>query len=287
MKRPALLLLAGLSLLALLPACDPGVEGPGIPPDRLVAVSSFISPQDSLLTVYVIRGQAIGGKIQDEAAVISDAVVELSDAVNRVPLGYNPTTKRYETPAGRLPIRAESTYFLTVTTFDRQRLTSQCRVPVAPTNLRLESNPQSRDIEFEAIWEVPAGNPYALLQFVTPPLNPNTGPFIDGNVRLDVPGNFTIGNYLTDSQQSGRNVIQGRVLDATRWPGNSLRMEVANLEASLHRYLTDYRDLSTWNNNTDGFIPSFREPKALYSNIEGGIGIFAAYNRSELVQKIK
>ena len=64
-------------------------------------------------------------------------------------------------------------------------------------------------------------------------------------------------------------------------------MEILNLEEALHRYMSDNRNLSNWNSNTSGFIPSFREVKSVYSNVEGGIGIFAGYNRSEITVKVK
>ena len=46
-------------------------------PDNLVAVSSLISPQDSVVRVYVYQGKALGEVARSDAAIISDAKVTI------------------------------------------------------------------------------------------------------------------------------------------------------------------------------------------------------------------
>lgn len=286
--RNTVFLLLTTGAAALLAACNPGVEAGFTEPRNLVAVSSFLSPQDSILTVYLYRGQPLGRVVPPTEAAEKTATVEISDGEKTVALAYQPARFRYERPAADLGIFAGKTYFIKVKTADGITLTSRCVVPSAASGLRVEGAMQHQDFEFEAHWVAPPDSPFALLFFSTPQEANSQRPLSYGSVRLDVPGSrFVIGSWMTDRQRGGANTIAGRVLSAGQATSVSLKMEVLNLDEPLHRYTTDHRDLATWNNNTDGFIPTFREPKAIYSNVEGGIGIFAAYNRSVAVVKIK
>ncbi len=285
MRKNRSLTLVAVSV-ALLMACNPGVETNFIEPQRLVTVSSFISPQDSLLTVYLYRAQPLGTVAPEESTIEKTATVEISDGTRAVRLVYQPGRFRYERPAAALLILPGKSYFLTVKTADGISLKSQCRVPSAVSDLRLDGVRQNQDFEFEATWTAPPGNAFAQVVFSTPNAAVS-GPTLLGNIRLDLPGAQSMANsWLTDQQRSGKNTIGGRVVDVARIQPISLKMDVLNLEQPLHRYLTDYRDLANWNANTDGFIPTFREPKPVFSNVQGGTGIFAAYNRSARVLKI-
>jgi len=276
MRKTALLLLLGAVLLT---ACNPGVDTDFIPPSNLVAVSAALSPQDSLLAVYLYRGQPLGKVVSAEQTVERGAMVELSDGTRAVRLTYQPARLRYERPAAELPILAGNAYFLTVKTADGIALKSQCRVPPAVTDLRIAGTQQPNDFEFEVTWTAPPGQPFAWVEGLTT----SSGPTSYGDVRFDGTGGPDfVGALLTDEQRSGKNTLTGRVLGTTRRKPLSLNIEVLNLDPALHRFLVDTRDLNTFNANTDGFIPTFREPRPVASNVEGGVGIFSAYNQSEV-----
>ena len=283
MRKTALLLLLGAVLLT---ACNPGVDTAFIPPSNLVAVSAALSPQDTLLAVYLYRGQPLGKVLPEEQTVERNATVELSDGTRTVRLTYQPARLRYERPAAALPILAGNAYFLTVKTADGIALKSQCRVPPAVTDLRIAGTQQPNDFEFEITWTAPPDQPFAWVRGRTASAS-TTGPNFSGNVRFDGTGGPDfVRAWLTDQQRGGRNTLTGRVLDAARRKPLLLNIEVLNLEPALHRFLVDTRDLNNFNANTDGFIPTFREPRPVASNVEGGVGIFAAYNRSETVLMI-
>jgi hypothetical protein len=73
-------------------ACDPNVELERIVPEKLLAVSSFISPQDTSFKVFVFRGSPFGSTVKMDSAAVKDALVTISDGVQ-----YDTLLLTYET----------------------------------------------------------------------------------------------------------------------------------------------------------------------------------------------
>ncbi len=87
--------------------------------------------------------------------------------------------------------------------------------------------------------------------------------------------------FPSNQQQPGLNGIEGSIPDAPEVSKPyEVTIVVANLEKIIYDYYKTFWDLDDWQSNTGNFLPNFREPQKLASNIQGGIGIFACYSVS-------
>ncbi|MBC7892077.1 MAG: DUF4249 family protein, partial [Sphingobacteriaceae bacterium] len=129
--------------------------------DKLV-VTSFISPQDSLLSVKVTRSQTLGTDPISTAAPVTNARVVLSNGSASVTLVYSAQRQFYGVEAKKFPIGSGKTYTLNVQTPDGQRVSARCTVPkaVALQTLRLDSTlatDGSKQFFARLAWQDPEG----------------------------------------------------------------------------------------------------------------------------------
>ena len=175
-------LAVALAMLSLL-GCDSLIHE--VNPDKVptasakLVVHSFISPQDTVLAVYVQAPKAIPGAIVNDlneymTVSLPNATVELSDGTQTVRLtavtqSMNRVliTKYYGIRASKFPIMTGRTYTLSVSAPGYPLATAQCTVPavVKPTEIRVDSAQsnlaQQRGLVYvgRLIWQDPAGQP--------------------------------------------------------------------------------------------------------------------------------
>ncbi|CAA9283047.1 MAG: hypothetical protein AVDCRST_MAG95-3437, partial [uncultured Adhaeribacter sp.] len=96
-----------------------------------LVVTSFISPQDTVLTVQVQKTRPVVGITQNpNQGKIINATVALSDGTQTVPLLYEAQREIYRVKASALLIAAGKTYTLTVSTPDGLSAKGICTVPL-------------------------------------------------------------------------------------------------------------------------------------------------------------
>jgi hypothetical protein len=286
--------LISLATAVLLGACEKEATGIKLPESNSkLVVTGFISPQDTAVQVEVIRSTPAFGPRPVASPFVSDALVTLSDGDRTVTLPrqseaggqYSIDTQSFTVVTGR-------TYTLRVSVPGGESLEASCTVPEAPAlpQLTIDSSSTSDNrsprYSLRMSWTDPGGqeNYYRPAAEVRTVLTEN----------LDQPPPFPLvrsvywlGGELTDDKAA-----DGGMLYSPRgefWFGGPPQYKPEHymvgqlLHVDRHYYL--YHNSLTNANRSDG--NPFAEPVLVYSNVSGGLGVFAAYNRSTVVMKLK
>lgn len=311
MKRIVMLLI----LIAVLTSCETLVSD--IPEARLpkasskLVVHSFISPQSPTINVVVSESVPIFSESGAKQDVIKDAVVKLSDGTAEVVMPFDPDNDMYRIAQSAFKITPSKTYTLTVS-HDGRQVTAHCTVP--------ENTPVIKSYEVD----IPPMDNYVLGQAPAITLKmhwqdiPNESNYYRvmaaADVEYSVPDTKTKGkrqqsefNFIwnmmsaqgewqTDKDRDGGLFYSpvGRVsmpsfhtsnpTDGSAAPFNpdskliSITMLLYNADENYYKY---HRSLQQ---RLDTENP-FTEPSQIYSNIEGGLGCFGAYNTGKLVYR--
>ncbi|GAB3559651.1 hypothetical protein GCM10027577_52470 [Spirosoma fluminis] len=268
----------------------------------------FLSPQDTVLAVKVSRSQTVLSDSSNTSAYdnIPGAVVTLSEGGRTVAL-YTQTNKisssdYYRVAASRFPIIAGRTYKLVVQTAGGERAESSCTIPAS---VKLESLDfdstivnqiirQQRRYFVRAHWQDPAAetNFYQLagtFQYVTS--KPDTTRRVEfRTLRFDT----NTSSLQTDDNSQGSKMASERAFINSRTPntnasgsflGNFKSAKVVVGLLSTDRAYYNYQYAVGRQAQASG--NPFAEPVLIPSNIQGGLGCFAGYNKSTVVLTLK
>ncbi|MGV3502945.1 MAG: DUF4249 domain-containing protein [Adhaeribacter sp.] len=251
-----------------------------------LVVTSFISPQDTALEVHVTKSRPVVGQvITPDAALVTNATVRISQGGQSVLLTYHPERRLYRAKASLLPVQAGQTYTLSVTTPDHYAVSGTCTVPlttgITVTDLAHSVRKQSwwdgNEYDEHVLtfkWQDVPGrenfyHPAAEREYQDP--NPN------GQLRLRDAMHGEGKVYFSDQNKDGLVFTASRSYSIL--PG-----QPDPRPADLHLYLavTDrayylYHQSLDQHEDTNG--NPFAEPVLIYSNVTGGLGVFAAYNQ--------
>lgn len=244
-------------------------------PDEKLVVTSFITPDLKYTTVRIWKSKPLFTDYlanEDKFIKIADAVVSLSSEDGTVILPYDSIHRNYRVSKYKFPIIAGKTYHLKVVTKDGIITTSSCTVPnieppaiectsidsiITGQQLLLRSNVRFKDLEGN-------GNNYTIS--VSKLLYNESRSFS----RLeDVGFNNTL-PYFSDEGNNG-DYFNLQTNDITINKGELARLYFTISVTDDHYY---YYHKTLIANNTDN---PFAEPTPMYTNINGGLGIFAAY----------
>ena len=279
--KNVLFLLLGL----LLVSCDSGVEIERLAPNDLVAVSSFISPQDSIVRVYVYQGKMLGDIASLDKAVIKNAKVSISDGNTTQNLLFDDKTKSYAISNRILKITASKQYTLQVSTITGTVLKATCQIPPNPDEVQIDGAKDANDFIFSYVWPPLEKTTYFTYNFeltdvvFKPRLGATSGPSIAFT--------FTVENNLFDNSDRPNNTIERKVFNAFLAEKVSLKTVFQSIDKNTFQYLKTKTDANSWNINASGFIPNLREPQPVFSNVTGGVGVFGGYNQRISIIKIQ
>lgn len=300
MKPVLYKLLTSIVLVFLLVGCEreaTNIKLPVIEP-KLVVVS-FISPQDTLLTVEVTETQPVFGKIKDEdrdrPKKVENATVKLTDGVNTVQLVYRGDILRYTTDAKNFLIEPGKTYFLTVAVPDGRKVEASCTVPstaIQILSVKKDSalvnayGDKYMDRFVTFTWQDINGqsNFYRVVarkEFKQPD---GEGKIVTYNEPLIVEN-----PYLSDKDRDGNIFKTSKISYFHDYIGsnfdyyNSFKIHLFVLltDESYYKYHQSVINQGRVNENP------FAEPVFIYSNVTGGLGVFSAFNQTVEVVVIK
>jgi len=263
-----------------------------------LTVFSFIAPQDTLLTVRVRQSQPFfQAKAQPGSAVTeTDATVLISDGTTSVVLAHD-REGIYTASADKLPVLPGRTYFLTVTTPGGLGAKATCTVPlrannaITQTQLEPATSGQFEGYFLSVEWQDAPGEGDYYRIFAEPPVMTYRLPGNDGQTEqtdtVYLPAIvFQQGEtYIQDTGQDGQffRVAKGgfttNILTSGR---NNVQFErkikviLLTTDRAYYQYhqsLQRYQEAKPTN--------PFVEPSFVFSNIEGGLGVFAAYQKYE------
>ncbi|MEZ0540307.1 DUF4249 domain-containing protein [Fibrella arboris] len=280
--------------------------------EKLV-VNSYISPQDTLLSVKVSRSKPVLGEQTDALPYnVANAIVSLTDGDRVVVLRYLSDKQWYEARANLLPIVAGRTYTLTVSTPDGKQVTARATVPkpvpinqgILDSTVVTVGNRLQKIYSVRFDWQDPRDEPNFYEYAAYFRWGYNNDPYGQVNQQsnslrlLSFSRENRTGNLLTDDRQDGAlltslaaevglvevNVMATNAAEAlkkltmgTILPNPQVILRLLSTEELYYRY-TDAIIRQRENRSNP-----FAEPVLIPTNIQGGLGCFAAYNRTEKV----
>ena len=308
----ALLLLGTMACQNLVTEIDPS----NLPQmDRKLVVNGYLSPQDTVLAVSVSSSQTVLGDIvSDSVNTVQEATVTLTSEGKTVTLAYNPQQRAYLADAQQLPIQVGKTYTVRVDAPGFETVTSSCTVPkpVPVSELKLDSTRNSTGSGSEltwtygvrAVWQDPAGetNYYRVVGYGECVSQiPRKGvAYIDSTtpkvLTRGIIGFGRLEQFVSDQNQDGQLLVsvRGEVplyfdyayydsTTQTNYSGShfytkplTLRISVLQTDENYYKYHRARQQQRQSQGNP------FAEPILMPSNIQGGLGCFAAYNRSTM-----
>ncbi len=256
------------------------IDLPETPP-KLVVVS-FISPQDTLLRVYVGESVPIfqrGNNVNNPPKIIANATVQMISDTKSVTFIYK-KEGYYDIKATNFLIEAGKTYKIEVSTPDGKRAKSKCTIPAQQNTslqVKLENTQDSYTYAAQAAWkdEGTENNFYRLMGFGMAYLGPSEPIYYSDDVLMDWRGT-DVGRQGTsisirpDFNKYGAGTIP--------FPDNKehYMLILLNTDEAYHKYITT-RENAYYNDGNP-----FAEPIPVYTNIDGGLGIFAGYQQYRL-----
>lgn len=256
-----------LSLLGLLLSCTEEVDPPDINGEDLIVVNSIISPSFNQIVVEVSRSQKSFGILANSfngEDLVTDAVVLIIDE-NSVgtQLLYNSDSGHYAISSTIFPLTAGKTYGLSVVA-DNQTLFAQTTLPFETQGIEHTVN----IFEIEILWK--------------------DLPDVDNYYRVAAQGRLTrfefwdtfqfhSAEFVTDDNGDGERLSARADTFSTQLSYDSVAYRVISSGEIYHDY---FKLLSSFDDENP-----FSDPVRLPSNIDNGLGIFAAIQVSEFIGK--
>ncbi|WP_026462095.1 DUF4249 domain-containing protein [Adhaeribacter aquaticus] len=280
-----------LLFVGLLSSCEEDItDKVNIDSTRQLVITSFISPQDTALIVRVNKTQPAIGKTETaESLLISNATVNLSNGSQTIKLTYDPIRKLYRARATQLPIISGRTYTLTATTPDGFSTSGTCTVPALNGILIQDLSHSVEQITYDAgpdkyvynrhtftfKWQdAPGrGNYYHALTLREFKENFNNKTY---RMPLDA---YEVEKYFSDENQDGGTFsTSGQYTTSTNENEPSPNILRAHLSVTDRHYYLYHKTIEQQRETNAN---PFAEPTFIYTNIKGGLGVFAAYNQMQ------
>lgn len=253
-----------------------------------IVIEGFISPNDTVISITVRRSKPVfKATAYNINNPVVDATVLLSDGINSINLPYKPSKRAYAIPTSLYPVQNGKTYYLSVSTPDGNSVSAETTVPNDTVTMSSLTSvvEEIRDPYFP-------NDPYYHTRFTIQWQDiPNVKNYYrtiveDINRSYNFPYDTTIvQTYISFNEQlyddkefDGHLKTVFDLSTSYISPSNPVAMEVKLLNCSYeyyqyHKLINAARDASAGN--------PFAEPTIMYTNINGGLGVFAAYTSTK------
>lgn len=249
------------------------VEVPASAP-KLV-VTGFLSPGDDTISILVRKSLPLYVSTPNEDnpfPYVTNATVTISDGADSINLLFNASNGTYDASSTLMPVTAGKTYTILITTPDGFRVTSSCTVPTG-TAPNVEITGIDTNNQYGSVLR------NVSLRFLDLPGDGNFYRIAAGIRQKDEFGNdsyfyetgFDRGEpFVSDKNKEGE-YFSFRTSDIyeTNASNDSLYVSILLTDENYYNY-----HRST--NSFEGENP-FAEPTPIFSNIDGGVGVFAAF----------
>ncbi len=185
---------------------------------------------------------------------------------------YNSIENYYSISSSQFPIIVGTTYFLTVTTPDGKNVNASTSIPADNSTLTFTSHlvinsNQDSTYSIETKWDDATGTEdyYRIAYYAKQ--------FYSGDIDTTYYNLFS--DNFSDKGNDGRSFIQNFEVYKTNSAGNSGELYLIHASNEYYLFHTKLIDAE----NSGG---PFSEPVQMYSNINGGHGIFGGFNQYKL-----
>ncbi len=238
-----------------------------------LVVNSFISPQDTMIKVRVTLSQPLFNNSNSvQFSSISNATVQMNNGVNTKTLIYNSTENYYSISALQFPIVVGETYHLTVSTPDGKNVNASTSIPVVNSTLTFSSHPlndpnQADLYSIETKWNDSPGAEdfYRIFYFSKSTYSSNDTIYQEG-----------FSDNFSDKGNDGKLFDQNfKVYQSISTTGNLGELFLIHATKEYYLFHTKLGEAGSGGN-------PFAEAVQMYTNINGGFGIFAGFNQYKL-----
>ncbi len=271
------------------------VDIPGSEPQ--LVVNSFISPQDSLIKVFVHRSIPHTMASGQVAPVNDDADVFLAPKGGEfIQLSYDYNLKAFTIPASQFPVEAGKSYELKAESSEGETVKAECLVPefgvddVSFDDIRIVHD-NFEGTEILLGWNVRP-------QKTSEPNYFRTGGIVRSYQINDYGNNDTVfigsqelwlerGNEFFSDEEGALYNFKGEYYGWIDFDGSQGQGETSQRIDSVFVFVlqTDFAYYRFHQSVDDYFYYGedfpFAESVHIYSNIEGGLGAFGGYNRKD------
>lgn len=236
---------------------------------NLLLVNSFISPQDTILSVELFDIKENSFSINNKN-YIKEADVVISDKLgNFLNLKFNSLSNTYFSRIYDFKVLPGQEYFLTIVTKEFGRVVASCIVPkiLGSYDYIIERN--NRLITIKGVWS----NLISNMNYI---INSNFYNCDESSCKLIANLNNSDNlKYLTNQKITDDIEILNQ-LQITK--NLVVEAKISAIDNNTAAYLNAIRKNRAWSLNIENLIPNLTEAPPIYTNIEGGVGIFGAYN---------
>lgn len=247
-------------LLLIMHSCekDANIDLPVV--ENKLVVTCFISPQDSVIKVRVSQSQPLYNNPDVYKFLpVTDATVVLSSASASITIPYNTQLERYTISAALFKVQVGGSYRLSVSTPDGKFVQAFTSIPDFNSSFTLSVTKDQTKINtyfLHALWQDPAGikNYYQL----------DLGQYVGQD--------FSSYEATLIKDDEGEGQVLRRDWEIIRDPNSA-----DTLYESLHVLTPELYEYMDRLDKTFTGIDPFSEPVPMYTNIEGGFGVFGGH----------
>lgn len=273
-------------LIAFSTACEKDVKNAMFP--RFVpklVISSFISPADTMSVIQVSTNRPIFGELGKENPV-GNLSGWISDGEKDIQL--HPGLSNMYFRKDELALECGKTYSIHIISDNGLEASGTCKVP-EKFDFRLRAD------TFRVVNPVSYYNPYSFFLRTTFRDEPGKDNYYRIKARYITYSTSGTQKYITDKflnieneyftdssvNKEGEIGIDARLYTPVKYNDSCIiKVYLMNTERSYYQY---YRSLKNFSDNEN----PFQEASPVYSNIEGGLGIFTSYTIDSLIMRIK
>ena len=250
-----------------------------IPVSNAPTITAFLCPQDTVHKVSISYTRPVIGKntYPEWIKNVGEAIVTLSNGEQIVTLKSGENSSGYfSIKAKDFKVEAGKTYTLNVTTYDGQKAEATCTIPLNKVDLKKVNTREVTDAKYQekkylVTWQdIPNEQNYYAVYVVTKEVR-RTYTYVSQEYSEQT---------ISDKGNEGGKMITRKNFYMTgrqNFTNGEFRVteiQILNTDINFHRYHKDLEILTISGDNP------LVEPINIYTNIKGGFGVFAGYNRA-------
>jgi hypothetical protein len=273
------LILAMFSAMILFASCETDADIPLPEVDPKIVINCFIGDELEVIKAAVFKSDPVfsdnDGNYPYAGKVEEDMYVVISNGSITAELIFNPQTEFYEVGTDVFPLVAGGNYTLTVTAPDGETVSANTTIPVNAPIVQSSSFTQeqiSNDFYGEQ-------TRVTIKQTLTDPSSSFDYYRFYYVLQDQFLTNMYVGeDYADDNSLDGNLLYNEHELTAYYGSDNP----ITSIKAFVIRGSEEYQRFhkTVYNQSPDD---PFSEPSIIYSNVDGGLGVFAGYRQIEVV----